>query len=159
MSRFRMPAALLAIAVAGCATTASTVTSTSAGDVRAEVERITEQFEMAANAGRISDLVAFYAPDAIVLPANSPPVVGPAAIGEFWTAAAGMKMRNVELTLEAVEVHGDVAIETGTYAMTLTPPGGADINDRGKYLVVWKRQADGSWKLYRDMFSTNLPAH
>ena len=59
MSRFRMPAALLAIAVAGCATTASTVTSTSAGDVRAEVERITEQFEMAANAGRISDLVAF----------------------------------------------------------------------------------------------------
>jgi ketosteroid isomerase-like protein len=41
--------------------------------------------------------------------------------------------------------------------MTLTPPGApGPVNDRGKYMVVWKRQADGSWKIHRDMFNTNL---
>jgi ketosteroid isomerase-like protein len=31
------------------------------------------------------------------------------------------------------------------------------MTDRGKYMVLWKRQADGSWKLYRDMFNTSMP--
>jgi ketosteroid isomerase-like protein len=31
------------------------------------------------------------------------------------------------------------------------------MTDRGKYLAVWKKQADGSWKCVADMFNTDLP--
>jgi ketosteroid isomerase-like protein len=31
------------------------------------------------------------------------------------------------------------------------------MEDRGKTLNVWKRQADGSWKLHRDIWNSNMP--
>jgi ketosteroid isomerase-like protein len=31
------------------------------------------------------------------------------------------------------------------------------MTDRGKYMVVWRRGPDGTWKLYRDMFNTSMP--
>jgi ketosteroid isomerase-like protein len=30
------------------------------------------------------------------------------------------------------------------------------VNDRGKYIVIW-RKVGGQWKLYRDIFNTNMP--
>jgi len=35
--------------------------------------------------------------------------------------------------------------------VTVTPKGGKLTHDKGKYLTVWKKQADGSWKIYRDI--------
>lgn len=63
------------------------------------------------------------------------------------------------LNAEDVKTSGDFAVETGTYTMTMTPKkGGKAINDKGKHVVVWERQADGSWKAIRDMFNSDLPA-
>jgi ketosteroid isomerase-like protein len=31
------------------------------------------------------------------------------------------------------------------------------VEDRGKYLEIWKRQADGSWKVALDIFNSDLP--
>jgi ketosteroid isomerase-like protein len=42
--------------------------------------------------------------------------------------------------------------------MTMNPPGAPPITDSGKYLEVFRKQADGSWKNARDAFSSNLPA-
>ena len=63
------------------------------------------------------------------------------------------------LTLSTVEVTelGDTAYEVGDYTMKMQPPGADAMSDRGKYLVVWKRQADGAWKLAVDIWNTNLP--
>ena len=29
--------------------------------------------------------------------------------------------------------------------------------DDGKYIEIWKRQADGSWKIAYDIFNSDLP--
>ena len=147
--------ALIAAIAASCASTGSSTTNVS--DVRPTIDRVNAMMVAAMNSGRVNDVLPLYAPDAIVLAPNAPPMVGHDAIRQFWGAAANMKMSGVTLTTDQVEVHGDVAIETGSYTMTLTPPGAsAPMNDRGKYMVVWKRQGDGSWKIYRDMFNSNL---
>jgi ketosteroid isomerase-like protein len=52
---------------------------------------------------------------------------------------------------------GDLAIETGTFTFTQKPKGSAAITDKGKYMTVWKKQADGSWKLLRDIANSDLP--
>ena len=50
-----------------------------------------------------------------------------------------------------VEGAGDLAYATGTYTMRLTPPGAtAEVEDRGRYISIWKRQADGSWKIVQE---------
>jgi ketosteroid isomerase-like protein len=41
--------------------------------------------------------------------------------------------------------------------MTLTPVGAAPIENRGKYIEIWRKQADGSWKILRDVYSSDLP--
>jgi len=49
-----------------------------------------------------------------------------------------------------------MGIETGTYEQTLQPKGKA-MHDNGSYLVVWKKQANGGWKIYRMAYDLELP--
>lgn len=67
-------------------------------------------------------------------------------------------LSNVTFQTEDVQVAGDLAIETGRYEMTVTPKQGKAINDKGKYVTVWQRQPDGSWKIVRDISNSDLPA-
>ncbi|MEZ4715138.1 MAG: hypothetical protein R2851_03465 [Caldilineaceae bacterium] len=64
-----------------------------------------------------------------------------------------MVIKNVEV------IHGpDVTVARGFYTATVTPnAGGEDIYVDGKYMSVLKQQPDGSWKLYRDIFNSNVP--
>jgi ketosteroid isomerase-like protein len=41
--------------------------------------------------------------------------------------------------------------------MTMLPKGGKAMNDVGKYVAVWKKQPDGSWKMIRDIYNSDLP--
>ena len=52
-----------------------------------------------------------------------------------------------------VMLAGDLAIETGTAAMTTKMKDGPEEKNQLKYLTVWKRQADGGWKIIRDIDS------
>jgi len=102
---------------------------------------------------------AIYAPDGMVMMSNMPASKGRDAIREH---AAGMfaavDFKDVKFTTADVDVSGDLAVETGTFSMTITPKGGKAIEDKGKYITVWKRQADGSWKIHRDISNSDLEA-
>ena len=36
--------------------------------------------------------------------------------------------------------------------------GNGGVHDVGKYLLVWKKQPDGGWKVLREIYNTDLPA-
>ncbi len=46
-----------------------------------------------------------------------------------------------------------MAVEEGTYTIRA----GGDVVDRGKYLVVHRRQDDGSWKFDVDIWNSSVP--
>ena len=99
----------------------------------------------------------YYADDAMVLPPNGAIVSGRDAITQFL--ASFPQMSNVVLRVDEVEGAGDLAFARGTYEMDVAVPGApAPVHDKGKYMEIWKKQADGSWKIARDMFSSDLPA-
>ena len=53
---------------------------------------------------------------------------------------------------------GDQAVARGTYAATVTPKDGSEeIFIDGKYMTLLKRQPDGSWKIFRDIYNSNMP--
>ena len=52
---------------------------------------------------------------------------------------------------------GDLAYSTGTYQMSAPDDSGKSITDHGKYVAVWKKQADGNWKVAVDIWNTDLP--
>jgi ketosteroid isomerase-like protein len=66
-------------------------------------------------------------------------------------------VKEFDLKTDDVAVGGDLAVETGAYEMTLQPKGAKEVKDKGKYITVWKRQPDGSWKIVRDRVNSDLP--
>jgi ketosteroid isomerase-like protein len=54
-------------------------------------------------------------------------------------------------------ISGDLAVETGTYAMTIIPKNGNAVADKGKYIHVWKKSVDGSWKVVRYVPTSDIP--
>ena len=45
----------------------------------------------------------------------------------------------------------------GMYQLTMKDSQGNPVNDRGKFVEVWKKQADGKWKVEADIFNSDLP--
>jgi uncharacterized protein (TIGR02246 family) len=102
---------------------------------------------------------AIYASDGMIMMAGMPAAKGRDAIrqhaAEMFT---GADLTDVRFTTQGVDVSGDLAVETGMFSMTITPKGAKAFEDKGKYITVWKRQADGSWKIYRDISNSDLAA-
>ena len=65
---------------------------------------------------------------------------------------------NLQSTRAMASKCGDMAYSQGTYTMTLTnPKTKKPMTDRGKYLTVYTKQADGSWKAVADTFNSDSP--
>jgi ketosteroid isomerase-like protein len=100
-------------------------------------------------------LMGCYAEDAAWLSPNLPAFEGRAAI-EAWAATWPRYADYEQHTLE-IEGEGDFAYERGVYSMTVTAAGAQPVQERGKHIAIWRRQADGSWKVSRDIDNSDLP--
>ena len=68
-----------------------------------------------------------------------------------------MGIKDLKITVEDVKVNGDTAYENGKYSIKIQPEGQEGVMDNGKYLVVWKRQDDGDWKIHSDIWNSSAP--
>jgi ketosteroid isomerase-like protein len=96
-----------------------------------------------------SSLAAGYTEDAELLPPGSPVVKGRAAIGPFWQSTSdALGLKSAVLTTRELTVSGDTAHEIGDAVLTMTA-GSMPV----KYLVIWKLQPCGAWKMHRDIWN------
>lgn len=97
----------------------------------------------------------YYAVDAVFMPPRQAEVRGREALLEYWRARPEEGLIELELDSAHIESSGDLAYEAGHYTSILRPRHGALLQDYGKYLTVYRRQADGSWKAVADTFNTD----
>jgi ketosteroid isomerase-like protein len=93
-----------------------------------------------------------------VLAPNSPIATGHAAVRELFKgffSLPGVKM-SWQATSVEVAASGDFAYTSGTYELSFDA-GNATSTDKGKYVTVWMREKNGTWKVVRDIFNTDLP--
>ena len=132
---------------------------TRAADERAIREAGIEWLK-ATGAKDVERTVAFYADDASMFPPNAPIATGKEAIRALWSqvfTTPGIAVSGQTTKVEASH-GGDLAYEIGTYEFTMHDPAGKPVMERGKYVLVWKKQAAGSWKVIIDIFNSDLPA-
>lgn len=117
----------------------------------AAIKRLYEDWKVPWEAGDAAAVAAFYANDAIQMPANEPDIVGK----EAWQSSLQAFFDqftikgNTSEVLEA-EIAGDLAFVRGTYVITVSPKaGGKPTQYSGKFVHIFKRQPDGAWKIYR----------
>jgi uncharacterized protein (TIGR02246 family) len=130
---------------------------TRAADIKA-IETIEAEWVKAIGSKDIEKWVRYYADDATILLPNAPPVNGKDNI------RASLKPRlsdpNFSLTFRPakIEVSTDLAYVQGAYSSTRTDRKTMEaVTDQGKYLTVYKKQADGAWKAIHDMVSSDMP--
>lgn len=129
-----------------------------AAEARAAIEAANSRFSEAFARGDAKALAALYTSDAIVFPPDSETIRGNEAIGTFWKTTRDGGVRSATLTTTDVGRSGDLAYEAGTVSLTIQPAGAEPKTVTDKYVVVWKRQSDGAWKLHRDIWNS-LPAN
>lgn len=119
------------------------------------IEASNASFVVHFNAGQGDSIAAHYTEDGRVMGPNMPAAVGRAAIAGSMGMMAGATLA---LNTESVAANGPMAVERGTYSITLTPPGAtAPITDTGKYLVHWHKVGD-KWMMVEDIWNSDLPA-
>lgn len=112
-----------------------------------------------ANRGDAAAGAAAYTDNAILMPPNHSPIEGKQAIEKYLAERASQfQASNFQLSILEVDVQGETTIVRGTYSVNFIIPGvDAPMEERGKTLQVWKKQADGSWKIHRDIWNSNMP--
>jgi uncharacterized protein (TIGR02246 family) len=127
-------------------------------DAERALRALDEVFVQHANARDAAGLVeAFYSRDATLLPPDSPVIRGADQIRGFWQGLIDAGGADVTLETTQIEASGDLAYGIGRYTFTMPSPSGERARQSGKYLVVFRRQRDGSWKAIADMFSGDQP--
>lgn len=93
-----------------------------------------------------------YTSRAKLMPPNADFFKGTKAITAFWQGAIDMGIRGAVLKSVEVEQLGTTAVEVGTYTLST---GDGTVLDKGKYVVVWKKDG-GAWKLHHDIFNSSV---
>lgn len=138
------------------ATAPGVASNTDPATVRRTIEAANTRYVDALKRADTTAAAAYYADDAVSLPQNQEAVRGHAAISKgLGEDARAMRVTDAKFTTEDVMVGGDLAVETGAYDITMQQTTGEDIKDKGKYITVWKRQPDGSWKIVRNIYNSN----
>jgi uncharacterized protein (TIGR02246 family) len=122
----------------------------------AAVRRLTQEWVLACNTRQLDELIELYAPDALVLRSNLPPIRGAMAVREFFYSSLEAGLGEVAVEPMRVEVLGDLAHEVGRYSALVPGTAGKRREERGKYLWVFAKQSSGDWKLVSECWSSDL---
>jgi uncharacterized protein (TIGR02246 family) len=165
MSRLALPSVVASVlVVAGCTQPVQAPPPTPTPDTRAAdeaaIHAAVKEWSAAAHAKDADKFGSYYADDAALLLEGAPDLTGKAAILEG--IGGMMKDPHFDLSFEADKVvvarSGDLAYETGSYSLTMSDARKKASTQAGHYVVVWRKQGDGSWKAVVDAPISDPPA-
>src|ERR1043165_2989110 len=146
--------------LSACQRQATTTLADTRSADEATLRNLDTEWSKAAGAKDVDKTASYYSDDALVLPPNMPAINGKQGARAMWQGmfsvsgfGGGWKASKVEVARS-----GDLAYVTGTYELSETDAKGKPMTDKGKYLEVWKKQGDGTWKCVVDMFNSDLPS-
>ena len=154
--RFPVAYALCLLLSAAAFAQPEPVTSGDAGDIAAILSQ-SRALSEAYVRGDIDALVAVYAEDGIAAPGGRDFVRGHDALRELWALPEGRIVTRHEAKPVELHVAGDLAYDWGYYEGAVVQDGEVRPPFRGKYLIVWQREADGRWRIVHDMWNS-LPS-
>jgi ketosteroid isomerase-like protein len=122
-------------------------------NAKTEIEAANQAITQFMTKGDSVGLAAAYSTDGALMLNNMPSVKGKENLTKVWGGFMNAGIGGIELN--TLEVWGDENFITEEGLFITKSKEGAQL-DKGKYLVIWKKE-DGKWKLHRDLSNSDLP--
>jgi ketosteroid isomerase-like protein len=151
LAKASVAAVLFSAIMSGMAASAS-------GDMSAEAKglaKLDDDWSVAAATRDAKSVASFYAEDGIAYPPNQPTAIGRAEAEKVWAAYFSDPTYRISWKTTHAEVTGTLGYTTGIYEDSFKGPDGKTINGNGRYLCVWRKGSDGTWKVVHDMWNTD----
>lgn len=122
----------------------------------AALRSLDAQWEKAMQAKDLKEILSYYADNAVAIWPGAPMAHGKQAVGKLWAeslAEPGFAI-SFSPTVTVVSRSGDLAYQIGNYETTVNDKRGRPQTTKAKFLLIWGRQPDGSWKVQVDTSTT-----
>jgi uncharacterized protein (TIGR02246 family) len=126
---------------------------------KAAVMSLLSSYEAALNGSNAAAVMPLYAEDGVFMPPNNQSAVGAATVRQAYDAVFKAIKLNLKFTVaEVVQVAPNWAFARTNSAGTVTVNAtGAKSAEANQELFIFKKGADGAWKIARYSFSTTNP--
>jgi uncharacterized protein (TIGR02246 family) len=155
-----IPLFALAASQFGCSSAPKAPPDTRAADEKA-IRETEAEWVKDIQAKDLDKDVAHYADDASYLVPNMPIQTGKEAIRAAHREMLADPKLSLEFAPSKVDISkgGDLAYTQGSYTMTSTDARTKKPStEKGKYLTIYRKQPDGSWRAVEDMLNSDAPA-
>ena len=138
--------------------TAPSAQTKPAGADEAAIAKSRTAYQTAAGSQDGVALAKLFTPEGVEMPPNAPAVKGRAAIEAFHKGFGQQwMMHGITITPTETRVVGDTAYDIGTYKQQLmAQKGGWMFDDKGKYVVLMKKDASGHWWITHAMYNSDV---
>ena len=158
MTRIRIMlfASAATVTIAACAPKAGPV-DTSADVAALNAVQVREL--AAVGSANADSLGVLYTADAMLLPPGEAAVNGPDAVRKWFEGMVKDNTFTGKYSESKFEVSGDlgVAVYSGELTMTPKAKGGKPATESVRGVHIFKRQADGTWKIAQDIWNSGAP--
>lgn len=121
---------------------------------KAFIDSINSNWSEELKKGDSTAIASHYSQDGKILLANSEPASG-SGILSLWGSIIRSGVTDWKFTTTDLAGDSNFLVETGEYKIN---DAGKKLVDKGNYVVTWKKQDNGEWKLYRDIGVSSMPA-
>jgi ketosteroid isomerase-like protein len=101
--------------------------------------------------------LALFAPGGQMMAEGMPNATTPDQIKQVFAAFFGMKDLKMSWKPTAAVASGNLGFTSGTFELSYDD-NGKPAKESGKYVTIWQKQGDGSWKVIRDIENGDGPA-
>ena len=120
---------------------------------RESIEAIGKTLCERLDAGNVAGVAELYTEDAVLMPPGAARLDGRNAIQQYWQGLLDAGVGDISLATQEVEGAGDSVVEVGLISATAPGDGDARVSLTGKYIVIYRRDGGGNWRLHRDIWN------
>jgi uncharacterized protein (TIGR02246 family) len=145
----------LGLVALACA--AATGTANAGSSDEQKIRALDAAWTQAADSKDAAKTASFYSETGSALPFNGPIASGRAKVQELWAGLMAKPGYSIHFAPTKIEVakSKDMAYDVGTFELKMNDDKGKQMVIVGKFVVVWKKQKDGAWKVEYDIFNTD----
>jgi ketosteroid isomerase-like protein len=128
--------------------------------VRYIIDSLNNRIASLIAAGQPDSASMLFASDVWQMPPNMMPLVGRDSLRTFWTNMTTNGKVEFDLQTQDVIAADSIAVERGSYNLKYAARPGATIPsfvDHGNYVVLWRQDADGHWRIVWDAPVSTVP--